>query len=588
MGTDKSEADRRLAVPALLALILIVGVSLRLSLILREPFRAANSDEAVSGIMAMHILEGREWPIFYYGQAYGGAVQSYLAALLFSVAGPSAVGLKIVSLLFFVLFCLALFCYARDRAGGGAALVACAFIALPPPFFTQHSIRADGLYPPMLFFGTMVLLLAGRVSRPGAGWKSLTLLGLFAGLALWTHLLSVVYLIPVFLTLGLRMGPRRLGRSLLPIGIGALPGLLPPLVYNISHWGASAKFLGGRIGSVAAPGRLWDAFADEAPTLLGMRDYLEPIRFYPMVSWLGAFVWLGCVALYLHRGLGLRRKDRRWVLDRERIDPGALLLVVLPCTVALSGFPSFTTSPRYLTPLYSVLPVALGFAAVFLWRRMKGRGMGIVIGGLAILAVLHTLGNLDLWKAGLLWRDRDEDHDEIIRVLRKRQVRHLFTNYWIGYRLHLETQGEVIPSPFLIHTGREFPCVERYPAFTQEVRAQDHSNYLLWRDVDTIFGPLVETYAADYQKKVVGPFVLYTDVVARGNIGAPGILIRDKSGMHVRLPEGERGSPALLDGDAETVWRSRGLQRAGMALDLILPEAWALSGIDTTLLIHPV
>ena len=98
----------------------------------------------------------------------------------------------------------------------------------------------------------------------------------------------------------------------------------------------------------------------------------------------------------------------------------------------------------------------------------------------------------------------------------------------------------------------------------------------------------METYAADYRKKFVGPFVLYTNVIARGNVEAPGILVRDKSGMQVRLPEGEQGSPALLDGDAETAWSSRGLQRAGMALDLILPEEWALSGIDVTLLIHPV
>src|SRR5262245_56842378 len=53
-----------------------------------------NSNQGVFGLMAKHLIEGRAFPVFMYGQNYMLAVESWLAAPLF-LAGPSVAALKL-------------------------------------------------------------------------------------------------------------------------------------------------------------------------------------------------------------------------------------------------------------------------------------------------------------------------------------------------------------------------------------------------------------------------------------------------------------------------------------------------------------
>src|SRR5580765_6225791 len=59
-----------------------------------------DSDQAVVGLMAKHLADGRAFPLFYYGQHYMLAVEPWLAAPFFKVFGASIAALK------FPLFCL--------------------------------------------------------------------------------------------------------------------------------------------------------------------------------------------------------------------------------------------------------------------------------------------------------------------------------------------------------------------------------------------------------------------------------------------------------------------------------------------------
>src|SRR5215210_2788590 len=54
-----------------------------------------DSDQAVVGLMAKHLAEGRAFPLFYYGQHYMLAVEPWLAAPLFKVFGASVATLKL-------------------------------------------------------------------------------------------------------------------------------------------------------------------------------------------------------------------------------------------------------------------------------------------------------------------------------------------------------------------------------------------------------------------------------------------------------------------------------------------------------------
>src|SRR5213593_4077624 len=77
-----------------------------------------HSDEAIIGLMGKHILEGRHFPFYMYGQPYnaGAAWEAYLASVAFALFGVSVISLKscIVALSLLCLFlfyrmCLALY-----------------------------------------------------------------------------------------------------------------------------------------------------------------------------------------------------------------------------------------------------------------------------------------------------------------------------------------------------------------------------------------------------------------------------------------------------------------------------------------------
>src|SRR5216110_3981114 len=99
-----------------------------------------HSDEAIIGLMGKHILEGRYFPFYMYGQPYnaGAAWESYLAAIAFAFFGVSVISLKscIVAL---SLLCLFLFyrmgCALYDVRTAGLATVA---FALSPSLLKWH------------------------------------------------------------------------------------------------------------------------------------------------------------------------------------------------------------------------------------------------------------------------------------------------------------------------------------------------------------------------------------------------------------------------------------------------------------------
>ena len=69
-----------------------------------------HSDEAIIGLMGKHILEGRHFPFYMYGQPYnaGAAWEAYLAAVAFALFGVGVLPLKscvvVLSLLCLLLF----------------------------------------------------------------------------------------------------------------------------------------------------------------------------------------------------------------------------------------------------------------------------------------------------------------------------------------------------------------------------------------------------------------------------------------------------------------------------------------------------
>ena len=54
-----------------------------------------DADQAIVGLMAKHMAEGRTLPVFQYGQDYQLGIEAWLAAPIFWLFGPSVLALKL-------------------------------------------------------------------------------------------------------------------------------------------------------------------------------------------------------------------------------------------------------------------------------------------------------------------------------------------------------------------------------------------------------------------------------------------------------------------------------------------------------------
>ena len=115
---------RRLGLAVLLLLVLA-----RSGVFVLWPSAHFDADQAVTGLMAKHLAEGRAFPVFAYAQQYLLAIEPWLAAPLFRWFGPTVPVLKTIPLLFNV------------------ATVALLFIALTGPDALRPAGASSPRYP---------------------------------------------------------------------------------------------------------------------------------------------------------------------------------------------------------------------------------------------------------------------------------------------------------------------------------------------------------------------------------------------------------------------------------------------------------
>ena len=122
---------------------------------------AFNSDQAVTGLMATHLIEGRALPVFKYGQNYGLGVQAWMAAPLFKLFGPSVFLLKLPLLLLNLALAALLIRLFRRELGLAprmALLVATPFLLAPPGTSMQFLEPSGGTIEPLLLAPILWLL----------------------------------------------------------------------------------------------------------------------------------------------------------------------------------------------------------------------------------------------------------------------------------------------------------------------------------------------------------------------------------------------------------------------------------------------
>ncbi len=205
-----------------------------------------NSDESVMGLMALHIANRGELPIFFYGQYYMGATEAYLGVGLFRLFGASVFILRLVPLLLFALFLGCVYLLTSLLYSKPLGLVTLALLGLGSNIVLQTEIVALGGYPEILAFGALGFLLVSWLALANDQFVSgrrrwrfslgYALWGLVMGLGVWSDYIFVVFVLMSGLLLLACCWRTVLSWRVLPLLLlGLAIGALPLIIYNTSH-----------------------------------------------------------------------------------------------------------------------------------------------------------------------------------------------------------------------------------------------------------------------------------------------------------------------------------------------------------------
>ncbi|MBV8713531.1 MAG: hypothetical protein JOZ65_00545 [Chloroflexi bacterium] len=490
----------------------VIGLGVRLAIIV-SPLGEIDGDEAVVGLMARHIAFLGERPVFYWGQPYLGSLEAFTAAPLFRLFNSSTFLLKLVPTGYSLGFLWLAALFARSAFGIGPGLATAAYLALPPAMWAVWSTKARGGYAEVLFLGQALLLVTLVLARE-PNRRLAMLWGLLAGLAFWTHLLAIVYLVPALLYLVLGRGRW----SLSQVGMllfGAVVGMLPLLIDNLSNqFKTLAALLQPPDLPVDPPAQFVRFFRVGVPVLLGLgqpttsqtmfdQDWLQRPAGHLAVA-AAAVALLAIVVLSyapaLRRLLGCGADD----LNASAPALLVLLSLVVPPVVALTRFGFFVSEPRYALPLYSTVPLLGGGLWRLPWPRMRWPVVGLVLA-----FNLWSLVTTDL----RLWRPEDAPDStattraELVQYLVPQDRHQMYTDYWIGYPVMFETRETVLA--YVISGG-----FNRYLPPADNVQRTPNPAWVFEPGTDAETEFLTQLASVDGQAHVqqVSVYRVYTDV----------------------------------------------------------------------------
>ena len=481
---------------ALVPCAVIVGIVFR-AWMLASPIGLLDSDEAVVGLMARHILDG-ELPIFFWGQAYGGPHEAVLAAGVFSIAGSSVVALKLVPAALAAVAAVLTWRVGRRTVGEPAAAIGAALMWVWPMAFVWWSIKAVGFYQAGLVAALGVVLCALRL-RERDSWVDAAVLGLLAGTAWWATAQSVYLMAPAVVWLVVSR-PRVLKLAAASLA-GALLAAGPWLVHNVQN-----DWVGLHAPAAGFPGNTYwhhlELFFTEAlPRALGLRlpdGWLPPG---------GAHVAYGILlALFVYAAVRLRGNARLLVL----------IGAAYPFLFALSPFSWYVEHPRYL---YFLAPVPALLIA---------RGLTKVPAAAAVVAFATMLG---LTVVALASVNREARMippapeirsplpvTPVVEYMEEQGVEAAWATYWLAYRLTFESGEDVIVTPY---SG-----VMRNAEYADYVRNHPSAAYVFLDEssMDDHFGTTLESMGIGFDRTPVEGFVVYRTHADVDPEAVPGLL----------------------------------------------------------------
>jgi hypothetical protein len=433
------------------AALLVASIGYRLPPLLNA--RSTNSDAAVVGLQAIHMLRGELSP-FLWGSGYQTSADSLVAAFFFAVLGPSALALMLSALSLHVLATYLVFTMMRRRFEPWLAL----FVTMPL-VVSPSSVHSYALYPPRQLSLTLAMAAFWAVDsavdrRSALRWRWLAGGGLLATLAVSADpypllLLPLVALYAAIVAWAGDGAMRARAQSLGAFGAGALGGLVPFFVLH--------RMAGARSGPMGLTTSMlehhWRLLVDEClPWALSYKVYFArnvmdyhawdaPIAFRAVG--IAGVLLLGALVTY-----GLFSPVRR-ELPASLRGIGFVGALAFPLTIGaflVSVMVMDHFSMRYLAVLTLMTPFAVAPAA----RALGTRRFALAFAPhLLASAIAGWVGYGPFVHGAVPVAETPElrDDDALRDLLRARGLRYATADYWVAYRLTFLFREEIVVVP---------------------------------------------------------------------------------------------------------------------------------------------
>jgi MFS family permease len=474
-----------------------------------------HSDEAVVGLMARHINQGKPIPTFFYGQDYMGSLDPLLVSLAFRLFGESVLSIRLVQFALYLLFVATTMLLAlRLSDKRTVALLAGLIVALPPTLVSVYTTISLGGYGETLVLGNLLLLVGyGINTRKIQSWRYWLGFGALAGLGWWTNNLVVFYILPIAI-LFLRSWRSMRWQMLLLSLIAFFAFSAPWWLYNLSHHWSSIQFLlkgfeaSGATVQVGPIDRFLGLLFFGLPAVIGVR--------YPWTPTLWAGV-LAIPVIFLYAVLLVIAARRRPVKLGAELMWFMLIGIVVVFVASRFGVDA---TGRYLLPMLVPLSILIAMQLSTLPRAWM---LGLTI----ILVSVNTVGTILAMRTvppGLTPQfaaetDFPNEYDQqVIDFLKAQGGQRGYATYWAAYRLIFLSQEQVILSPQLPFLSSLLKTSnDRYPDYTALVNSTDRPVYVTANlpTLDSSIAERLTRRGITFSRQAIGPYTIFYDLSAR-------------------------------------------------------------------------
>lgn len=566
------------------SLFLIIALFMLLASVYRIDFLNAlnyriDSDEAIVGLMAKHINEGKSFPVFYYGQHYMGSFEAMVASLFFKLFGMSSKVLKLVPLFFSILLIPCVYFLGKEVSGRKCGLIAACYIAIAPPTLVVWSSMTRGGFIETLVLSALALLVFVRwLKEDKLSLFRIFLVGLILGFGWWTNN-QIIYVMGAigWFALGRVLNTDKKIYNLVSNfvfgSLGFFIGGAPFWIYNLENNFASFGLFHFTENFLE---QLYLAITVALPILLGGKRFWETDDLF-FGSTVFIYIVFGFILLAFLR---YRRSNLfnalRFKVTKES-GPEVILFMLLFCILIFtaSSFGYLVQAPRYLLPLY--LPVSIIFGYV-LARVLKFNLLAKVAFVTVIILNLsfsYIKGRLVPGAPFVYANQRvANSHDTIIKVLKEKKINWVRTNYWIGYRLAFETNEEV---KFLVLGHPHKIRIKEYEKeFQSKKLERDKVSILTVPKEGLILSQALTKLGYSYNRERHGRYILIYNIFK--NVKYP--VYYNYKDLNISASSKEDKLKLMFDKKRDTRWGSGEAQNPEMFISIEFSKPSLVSGIE--------